>query len=79
MQVFEDRFPFTAKTFELALNTNFSNAGAEGDFSLVTWLTSARRTQTSVRTLNSQLSVMRNGKPLQEVPSSFFEELVDGH
>ena len=64
------RITLSGKTFEFALNTAYSNAGAEG------LLYYQLDTQTSARTLNAQLSVMRNGKPVEEVPSRFFDELV---
>ena len=58
-----------------ALNVDASNAGPEQDFSLVTWLSSGRKSQSGVPTLTAQLGIMRNGLPVREVPQ-FFRELT---
>ena len=51
--------PQTCIVLEGALNVNASNAGPEQDFSLVTWLSSGRK---------SHSDGMRNGLPVREVP-----------
>ena len=76
IQTYVSTFPNTILMVQVAAVTP-SNATPERFFSLVTWLTSRRRSETGEELLEDQITIQELGALLDKVPEEFWTKALE--